>query len=143
MEADPTNISSPVCAGCVQRDRKIADQEARIQMLERKVEALARSSKRQAAPFSKGFLKANPKKPGRKPGEDYGTHSRRAIPPVIDEVHEAPLPDRCPRCGGEVIAAHIAQQYQAEIPRRPIYRQFNIDCPRPMFCCRTGTLPNK
>jgi transposase len=63
------------------------------------------------------------------------THSRRAILPVIDEVHQAPLPDCCPRCGGSVVASHVDQQYQAEIPRRPIVRQFNIAVGRCACCC--------
>jgi transposase len=134
MEAVPVNIPSPVCPGCVQRDRKIADLEARLQLLEQKIEALSRSNKRQAAPFSKGLPKTNPQKPGRKGGDDYGTHSRRAIPPVIDEVHDASLPDRCPRCGGNIVASHVDQQYQAEIPRRAIYRQFNVAVGR-CACC--------
>ena len=50
--------------------------EARIA----KLEALARGAKRQAAPFSKGPPKSDPKPPGRKSGEDYGTHHRRALP---------------------------------------------------------------
>jgi transposase len=126
MEADPLNIPSPVCPGCAQRDRELAELRAEVQSLKQTVEALSRSSKRQAAPFSKGLPKANPKKPGRKGGDDYGTHFRRAIPPVIDEVHEASLPERCPRCGGNAVASHVDQQYQAEIPRRAIYRQFNV-----------------
>jgi len=46
--------------------------------LRRRLEEKERSSKRQAAPFSKGEKKANPKKPGRKPGE--GKFSRRDLP---------------------------------------------------------------
>jgi transposase len=134
MEADPTNIPSPVCPGCAERDRRISDLEARVKSLEQKLEAALRSGKRQAAPFSKGPPKSDPKRPGRKAGEDYGTHFRRSIPPIIDEVHQAPLPDRCPRCGGDVIASHVAQQYQAEIPRRAIYRQFNVAVGR-CACC--------
>jgi transposase len=117
-----------------EKDRRIAQLEARVVALEAKLEALARSSKRQAAPFSKGPPAADPKRPGRKPGEDYGTKACRAVPPAIDEVHEAPLPPRCPQCGGEVVLSHIAQQYQAEIPRRPIYRQFNVAVGR-CTCC--------
>jgi transposase len=46
------------------------------------------------------------------------------------------LPDRCPRCGGNVVASHVAQQYQTEIPRRPIYRQFNVAVGR-CACCES------
>jgi len=49
-----------------------------------------RAGKRQAAPFSRGVRKANPKKPGRKPG---GSRSRRSIPTNIDKkvVVQVPL----------------------------------------------------
>ncbi|MGH9439420.1 MAG: IS66 family transposase [Terriglobia bacterium] len=108
--------------------------EKRIEQLEKRLEELSGSAKRQAAPFSRGLPKTNPKRPGRKSGEDYGTVSRRPIPAEMDEVHEAPLPPVCPRCGGEVIESRVDQQYQVEIPRRPIYRQFNIHIGR-CSCC--------
>ena len=123
MEAiEDNNTIPPACQGCVARDRKIAEFEARLAALE----ALARAGKRQAAPFSKGSPKAEQKRPGRKPGDDYGTHHRRAIPERIDEVCEAPLPPSCPFCDGEVRETKVEVQYQAEIPREPTYRQFNV-----------------
>lgn len=127
MDAEQTNTDVPPCPGCVAAGKRIAELETRIKQLEQRLEELSRSGKRQAAPFSRGLPKADPKKPGRKSGEDYGTKAFRAVPPVIDEVREAPLPEKCPRCGNNAfIDEHIEHQYQAEIPRRPIYRQFNI-----------------
>lgn len=124
MEADKEdNTREPGCPGCAARDRKIAELEARLA----KLESLARAGKRQAAPFSKGPPKADPKPPGRKSGDDYGIHRRRPIPERIDEVHEAPLPVCCPRCAGtHIVETGVAQQYQTEIPRRTIHRQFNV-----------------
>src|SRR5438067_13485942 len=100
MEADVHNneVGEQGCAGCAARDRKIAELEARLA----KVEELAPAGKRQAAPFAKGPPKADPKRPGRKAGEGYGTHQRRAVPERVDEVHEAPLPPRCPTCDGAI-----------------------------------------
>src|SRR5205807_9006201 len=40
--------------------------------LKRQLEEAQRANKRQAAPFSRGQRKANPKPPGRKPGTAYG-----------------------------------------------------------------------
>jgi transposase len=134
MEADPTSTDASACRGCVERDRRIARLEAQVKQLQQHVEALSRSAKRQAAPFSRGLPQIDPKRPGRKSGEDYGTKAFRAMPPVIDEVHDAPLPARCPKCGGRVIPSHIDHQYQVEIPRRPIYRQFNVAVGR-CACC--------
>src|ERR1700691_3467141 len=113
--SNDTKSLTSTCAGCAERDRRIADLEARIA----KLEALARGAKRQAAPFSKGPPKSDPKPPGRKSGEDYGTHHRRALPPRIDEVLEAALPLQCP-CGGAVNETEVVQQYQTEIPRTVI-----------------------
>ena len=131
MEALPNDMKSlpPACPGCAARDRQIAELQAHGAILEArlaKLEAAARASKRQAAPFSKGPPKADPKTPGRKSGKDYGTHHRRAVPSRIDEVLEAPLPERCPYCSGELVQTEVAQQYQTEIPRRTIHRQFNV-----------------
>jgi transposase len=135
MDADQTSTDAPLCPGCVQARQRIAQLEKRIEQLEKRLEELSRSAKRQAAPFSRSLPKLDPKPPGRKGGEDYGTKAFRAVPPVIDEVHESPLPSRCPRCGGrQFIDERVEHQYQVEIPRRPIYRQFNVAVGR-CVCC--------
>src|SRR6516165_2761073 len=97
-----------------------------------------RQSKRQAAPFSKGPPKPQPKAPGRKSGTAHGRHGHR-LPPsptAVDEVLEASLPAACPRCGGAVRETEIAAQYQTEIPRRPPVRQFNVHVGRCGGCGR-------
>ncbi len=96
--------------------------------LRRQLDEATRARKRQAAPFAKGQPTSQPKKPGRKPGKDYGAkaHRRPPSPEQIDEVHEATLPDVCPDCGCPLDQTHVAHQFQVEIPRKPIHRQFNI-----------------
>jgi len=141
MDADSTSNFDPLagesCPGCDVRDRRIAELErqagelkGRLTQIEGLLDAARRGGKRQAAPFAKGPPKADPKPPGRKPGDDYGTRAFRAVPPParIDETYEAPLPATCPYCGANagVVETQVAQQYQVEIPRRPIYRQFNV-----------------
>src|SRR5437870_10857960 len=59
-----------------------------------------RAAKRQAAPFSKGEPKTDPRRPGRKPGVRYGRKGHRPIPPIVDEEIKVPLPERSPCCGG-------------------------------------------
>lgn len=132
LPKDTTSTPS-ACPGCARRDRQIArlraticELESEIAILKARLETATREGKRQAAPFSKGPPKANPKPPGRKSGRRYGTHYRREAPPWIDDYLEAPLPERCPDCGGKVIHKQVVPQYQTEIPRRPIYRQFNV-----------------
>lgn len=101
------------------------------------LEQTRRAGKRQAAPFSKGTRQSQPKKPGRKSGTAHGRHGHRTPPnpATVDEVLEAALPDACPDCGGAVKPTGLARQYQTEIPRRPLIRQFNvhIGC-----CCGCG-----
>lgn len=125
-------MDEPACPGCQALQRRVAELEAHVERLTRLLEQQQRAGKRQAAPFAKRPPQADPKKPGRKPGKDYGTKAHRPPPEQIDEVHEAPLPDACPDCGGPVEETRVDQQYQVEIPRRPVHRQFNIH----IGCCR-------
>lgn len=88
-----------------------------------------RAGKRQAAPFSRGEKKADPKRPGRKPGEAYGTKARRRPPEPeeIDEQRVAPLPQCCPDCGGEVVCDGVGEQFQEEvIPARTVKRRYEV-----------------
>ena len=116
-----------------ERDRFIDQLQRTILELRQRLEQSERAAKRQAAPFSKGPPKEHPKTPGRKRGRRHGKHGHRSTPPPeqIDETHEASLPDACPDCGGKLFETHVDRQYQTEIPRKPITRQFNIhygDC---------------
>lgn len=126
----------PVCPGCQERDRRIAQLEARVQKLEEQLTQALRAGKRQAAPFSKGPPQSEPRPPGRKSGADYGPKARRLPPPRIDESYLAPLPSACPHCGGAVLLDRVEEQYQTEILCRPLYRRFEVqvgfcqDCQR-------------
>lgn len=122
---------------------RVGQLEAQNQRLQKQLERLAaelekvrRQGQRQAAPFSQGRPKQEPRKPGRKPGKNYGRKVRRQPPrpEQIDETYHAPLPESCPDCGGSVEETDVRSQYQVEIPRRPIHREFRVHigwCP----CC--------
>jgi transposase len=116
-----------------QQQRQIEALQADVARLQAQLHEASRASQRQAAPFRKGPPKANPKKPGRKAGDQHGPHGHRTPPPQdqIDEVLEAPLPNACPHCGAVVTAMEVTHQFQTEIPREPIRRQFNVH----IGCC--------
>lgn len=110
--------------------------KATVAALLQRIAELERTSKRQAAPFSKGEPKTNPKTPGRKSGDKHGKHGHREVPPPaeVPETLEAPLPDACPACGGQVVEERIDEQFQTEIPLKPIVRKFRIHCGHCVKC---------
>ena len=125
------------CPNCVRLERRIAELEERVAQLERLLDNAMRAQKRQAAPFSKAGPKQNPRKPGRKPGNNYGPKAHRLVPEQEpDEIINVPLPQQCPECGGQPQEDHIDQQFQVEIPRRPIVRRFDIHVGRCRRCGR-------
>lgn len=131
MDAKPPGQG---CPNCERLERKVAELTARIAKLEALLESATRSGKRQAAPFRKKKQATPPKQPGRKPGDEHGEHAHRAVPrpEEIDEHYDVPLPPRCPHCGGRHLTEHaVRRQYQTEIPRQPIIRQFDIH----LGCC--------
>jgi transposase len=137
--------STSSCTRCRELEAQVRALEHQVSGLLAKVEKLTaaleeanRAEKRQAAPFRTSEApKAQPKKPGRKSGVAHGRHAHRAaIPPErIDERYDATLPECCPHCGSRhVEETHTAQQYQTEIPRRPIQREFTIHIGRCGTC---------
>ena len=62
-------------------EKRVAHLETRAVQLEQRLEQATRSTKRQAAPFSKGSPKTQPKKPGRKAGKAYGKKAHRPPSP--------------------------------------------------------------
>lgn len=101
--------------------------QQQLQQAQQQLQQAQRASKRQAAPFSKGEPKNQPRTPGRKAGTAHGRHGHRPAPTAerIDEILEARLPEAC-TCGGSIRPTDVAHQFQTEIPRRPIVRQFNV-----------------
>lgn len=117
------------CPRCAELKAEIAKLTARIEELERR-------QKRQAAPFSKDTPKSDPKPPGRKSGDQYGTIAHREPPSAVDEEYVADLPERCPCCGGEIEYEKTLPQYQAEIRRQPLWRRFHVRIGRCKQCRR-------
>ena len=115
-----------------ERDRLRRENERLRQVLE----AARRAGFRQAAPFSKGAPKAQPRRPGRTAGAAYGRQGCRPVPPVVDEPYDVPVPRTCPDCGGPVEDTHVTAQYQEDLPPvQPLVRRFAVHVGR---CRRCG-----
>jgi transposase len=127
-------MAQALCRRCSELQRRISELESQLATLTQQLEQAQRAGKRQAAPFSKGPPKPDPRKPGRKPGPGYGKkgHRQPPAPEQIEETLEAPLPEACPQCGGSVLETAVQPQFQVEIPRKPIHRQFNVH----IGCCQ-------
>lgn len=134
--------------------RRIADLEVQNKALEERVAALEsevaslnkaleeahsallaqkRVGKRQAAPFSKGKKKDNPRQPGRKKGHQA---ARRPVPEKADREVDVPLAQpRCLHCGGELVQRKVMPQYQIDIPPvEPVVTRFKVETAR-CACC--------
>jgi hypothetical protein len=116
--------------------RENQELKAENERLRRLLEEALRASKRRAAPFSRHNPKAQPRKPGRRSGQEYGRRCRRPIPQQVDEVIEVPLPAQCPGCGGGLEECGTVSQFQTEIPEPRVERiEFRIHVGR-CGCCR-------
>jgi transposase len=129
-------MDEPACPGCRALLKRVGELEAQVAELTRRLDEALRAGKRQAAPFRKGPPTPDPKTPGRKAGDAHGTHGHRPPPPPeqVSECHEAHLPDACPHCRGRLVETGVAEQFQTEIPRQPIVRQFHVHVGRCEQC---------
>src|SRR3954469_21875166 len=77
--------------------RQLDELRAEVERLKAELEQSRRAGKRQAAPFSKGAPKADPKRPGRKAGHPP-SHRPPPPPEQVDRTVAVPLPAACPAC---------------------------------------------
>ena len=120
-------MNESACPGCRELSKQVASLTAQVAELTRKLDEATRPGKRQAAPFRKGPPKPDPKTPGRKSGSAHGTHGHRPPPPEqVAECHETDLPDACAHCRGRLVETGTAEQFQTDIPRKPLIRKFRV-----------------
>ena len=107
-----------------------------IKRLRKELDTAQRAARRQAAPFSRGQTKSQPKRPGRKSGDAHGPHYCRPIPDHVDEEITVAVPEQCPDCGGPLTVERVESQYQEEIVRRTWVRRFDIPICRCTQCAK-------
>lgn len=118
--------------------QRIAEATITIEALRTEIADLKRGGKRQAAPFSKGTWVANPKRPGRKPGE--GTFSYRKAPlpkEVTGPSVDVPVTgDTCPECGGMLQHERVDRAYVTDIPPvlQPMVTEYRVQVCRCTSC---------
>lgn len=115
-----------------------------IEELKAENERLKRGQHRQAAPFSRGEQKANPKKPGRKPGQ--GVFAHRSAPPVpATETVTATAPPCCAACGGELeqVGEEVATTMDLPPNPQPVVTAYRVPVCRCRQCGKRvrGTAP--
>jgi transposase len=67
--------------------------------LKKRIEELERRARKYAAPFSRETRTAQPKSPGRRPGEGTFAYKSPPTPQQITETVQVDTPNTCPRCG--------------------------------------------
>jgi transposase len=96
----------------------ILDQHRMIEQLRAEIEQLKRRGG--AAPFSKGTSKANPKPPGRKPGQGFFRFRKAPEQAPGQEAITVPVAAPCcPDCGGELGGLKREMVSVTDIPARP------------------------
>ena len=135
-DADPATLDRDALLALV------ATLRAEVFALRAEVERLARSGKRQAAPFSKGTRVEHPKRPGRKPGQGPFTRREAPAPEALSEPPvDVPVDhDACPRCGGELVADRVDEASVVDLPEvvRPRTRLFRVAVCRCKACGATA-----
>ena len=100
----------------VRLERERAKLREKLGSLKELLDKQRRAGKRQAAPFSKGPPRAQPRRPGRRAGAAYGRKAYRPAPDHVDETFDAPLPQCCPHCQGAIDEIEVRAQHQTDLP---------------------------
>jgi hypothetical protein len=100
--------------------RRLGEENERLRKQVEDLQAELQASKRQAAPFSKGQRKANPKRPGRKAGQGHFRYRPAPAEAMGGEIVEAAVPAVCPSCGGALAAETEEWASTTDLPVQPL-----------------------
>lgn len=115
----------------------IVELRREVEQLRRENEELRRRQGGWGAPFSRGTHKANPKSPGRKPGE--GPFLRRKEPAEAGaETIAAPVEASCPYCSGVLArdGTELASVTDIEEIPRPVVKRYEVEVCHCLQCGR-------
>lgn len=135
----PELLSHEQLVGLVRKLERLVDaQRDEIERLRNENERLQREGKQQAAPFRRRKRKANPERPGRKPGEGPFMHRDGPTDDQVTQQLDVPAPGGCP-CGGELEFLHWDKASVTDLPPEPrpeitLYRVAVCRCRR---CAKT------
>jgi transposase len=125
---------------------RVAELAAENAALRAQLERRTRDAKRQAAPFSKGRPTAQPKRPGRKPGQ--GRFTSRMLPRP-DQWTAVPIEVRlpeplCPCCGEALQEQRVDLAAITDLPRqpRPVVQPYRVWVYRCPTCDTTVRAPH-
>lgn len=103
--------------------------------LRKRITELERKKNRYVAPHSREERKADPQKPGRKPGQGQFTHKK--APDFVTNEVDVELPNSCPACNftGELTLSHFEKASVTELPVMPrvevtVYNVPVVLCPK-------------
>jgi transposase len=119
-------------------ERENADLREKLAAALAEIERLKRRGQRQATPFSTGTRTAQPRKPGRKPGQ--GPFTFRAAPEAATVTARMAVPleaTACPACGGALLPAAADLVTVTDLPPRvrPEVTAYHLGCGQ---CARCG-----
>ncbi|MFC6667698.1 hypothetical protein ACFP9V_25110 [Deinococcus radiopugnans] len=117
-----------------QIDQLIAENKAlkaEIARLKKRIEELERRERKSAAPFSREKRTADPKPPGRRPGEGTFAHKSPPTPQQITQTVQVATPNTCPRCGftGPLIFTRQDKAWVTELAPKTPCRSPSTTCP--------------
>ncbi|GAA3994095.1 IS66-like element ISRhru2 family transposase [Deinococcus rubellus] len=105
--------------------------------LKKRIEELERRARKYTAPFSRETRTAQPKSPGRRPGEGPFAHKSPPTPQQVTETVQVATPHTCPRCGftGPLIFTRHDKAWVTELaPQNAVqvteYHVPVMDCPQ-------------
>ncbi|WP_161882606.1 IS66 family transposase [Deinococcus alpinitundrae] len=92
----PSFTSAEINNQLIVQNKALQAENAR---LKKRIEELERRARKYAAPFSRETHTADPKPPGRRPGEGLFAHKAPPRPQQVTATVQVDMPNTCPRCG--------------------------------------------